>query len=403
MAKTKKDIDPSQVEYVTADDFLSGLTDTLDAQFKGEYAGGFKKMSEYEHLMPDYYISTGDPFLDVSISNRKNGGLPSGRFINIYGDSSSGKSLLCFKIVAEAQKRGGIAIYFDTERAVFPPFAKVLGVDETKMHYYPKVNAIEDIFKIIVTIVNHKKKMNFKAPFLIIIDSMKATNIKEVVENFEEFGDTGYSAGAKKQKLLGENLEKIVNLVKEEQIVFITVDQLRDNLNKANKYSPDKRSTSGNAQIFYSDIRIELKRTEWIELKEASGEKTRIGAVVRAEAVKNRIAPPFKKSEFHVYFTRGMDVKASWLANLKKKKIIDSAGAYIKFKDENGDDFKHNGVLLNSKTFRQLLGQKHPIVDVLYNRFCDAIIEEYEYADEEVFDNLSDVVEITNDPNEDDE
>lgn len=401
MARPKKATVDTDVEYVPTDDFLSGLTSTLDAQFKGDYQDSFKVMSEYDNLMPDYYLSTGDPFLDVAISNKKDGGLPAGRFINIYGDSSSGKSLLCFKIMAMAQQRGGTGVYFDTERAVFPPFAKVLGVDDTKMHYYSKVNAIEDIFKIIVTIVSYKKKKNFKAPFVIIIDSMKATNIKEVIENYEDFGDTGYSAGAKKQKLLGENLEKIVNLVKEENIIFITVDQLRDNLNKANKYSPDKRSTSGNAQIFYSDIRIELKRSEWIQTKDDGKEK--IGAVVRAEIVKNRIAPPFKKTEFHVYFTKGMDVKASWLSNLKKANIIKTAGQYLKFEDENGDEFKYNDKLVNSSTFRELMKIKHPIINTLYDRYCEQTIQDYEFADDDVFDDLADVTEITSDPDDDQE
>lgn len=373
-------------------DYLQSLQQTLSTQFKGDRMT-FDIMSDIiDDLNPKSWISTGDPFLDLVISNREDGGLPSGKFIDIYGDSSSGKSLLVMKIIASAIKnQNANAVYYDTERSVFPEFLNVLGVDTDEIIYVKNVKALEKIFQSMVTIIQHYKKSNRKEPLIIVIDSLKATNIEEFINNLDDFKNSGYQAGAQKQKLLGESLEKILDYVKDENILFISVNQTRDNLNKVNKYQPDKRSTSGNATIFYSDVRIELKRKAWIQ----DANKQKIGIQVEAKTVKSRIAPPERSSSFFVYFTKGMDTYASWIENLKTMKIISGTAHGIKYVRNDGEVLKIDGKMPSMKEFKRLIRVDEEIRNELYKKVCDFMIIPYEYTTEDEFEELEDIIEIT--------
>ena len=386
MARKKKDEEDELVEAQTDD--LSKIMEGIDAVkklYKGTDAGDINLMSDmYEKLMPSGYITTGDWILDLIISNRPHGGLPLSKFINIFGDSSVGKSLIVAVIMAAFQKAGGYAMYFDTERAVFPPFMEVLGVDPKKTIFIGKMRTLEKIFETIVTVVINNKKRKVDVPFVIVIDSMTATNIESVIEDLTAFGDSGFQGGAKKQKVLGEAFQKIIDFIKDEKVCFITTDQIRDNMERANKFSAKTRSTSGNAQRFYSDVRLEL--TLKTNIKNAN--KEFIGTEINVKTVKNRIAPNKRETTIFLYGTKGLDKYKSFLEHLKKQNIISSTSAGIKYTLEDGEVFRIDGKMPSESQFKKLLRTDSEFFDILYNKLYPNYIVKYDRKGDDYFDDL---------------
>jgi recombination protein RecA len=390
MAKKKKTEEIEETfEPTGIDASVLAIKSTLNTIFKGSDMVRIDSLTNLtDYLTPKHFVSTGDDILDIIISNRKNGGLPMGKFINIYGDSASGKSLFCWKIVANIQKMGGVAWYFDTEHATFPEFVKVLGVDPQKVAPVFGVTTIEKIFRTIMEGLLERKRKNLTNPLVIIIDSMKAVALDSTYEDLDNFSDTGYQSGAKKQRVLGESLQKIMEYIKDENVMFVTVDQVRDNMNKVNKYSANFVDTAGNAQKFYSDIRLELKTTEKIKQ-----DNVIIGAKVTVTVVKSRISPSYRKSDFFVYYTKGMDRWASWIhmATQKEIGIIDiKGGGYYSILDENGEPFKFNDKLPRKAELRQMLIKDESFRNYVYDKFCEKLIQEYEYTTEEEFGEFDD-------------
>lgn len=391
MAKKKE----RDIETEPTESFLMAIRDDIRTQFKGDsrvMVDTLENLNDY--LTPKRYVSTGDDILDIIISNRAHGGLPFSKFINIYGDSSAGKSLICAKIVANVQKMGGTGIYFDTEHASYPEYLKVLGVDFDKVLYVLHVRSVEKIFQTIINIILKRIKLNDKSPLAIVVDSMTATNIDAMMDNLDNFDDSGFQGGAKKQKILGESIQKIIDYVKDENVIFITTDQTRDNMERANAYSPKKRSTSGNAQIFYADIRIELKKTKAIKDKNT---KEEIGSEVQVHVVKNRTAPPFRKSIMYVYHTRGIDRFASWVENGKKHGILNTRGAYVSIADANGEDLKIDGKLPTAKDIKRLIRTNEEFRNLVYDRFAQKLHIQYELVEDEEFEDLEDNIEFDDD------
>jgi recombination protein RecA len=390
MAKRQRNI-----EAEPSENFLLAIRDDIRTQFKGDSRAVVDTLENLnDYLTPKRYVSTGDDILDIIISNKANGGLPLSKFINIYGDSSAGKSLICAKIVSKIQEMNGTAIYFDTEHASYPEYLKVLGVDFDKVLYVLHVRSVEKIFKTIINIILKRIKLNDKSPLAIVVDSMTATNIDAIMDDLENFDDSGFQGGAKKQKILGESIQKIIDYVKDENVIFITTDQTRDNMERANAYSPKKRSTSGNAQIFYADVRIELKKTKAIKDKNT---KEEIGSEVQVNVVKNRTAPPFRKSIMYVYHTRGIDRFASYVENGKLHGIITSRGAYVSIQDENGEDIKIDGKLPTAKDVKRLLRTNEEFRKAVYDRFVKKLHIKYELVEDSAFEDLEDNVEFDDD------
>lgn len=398
MAKKKREEIEETFEPTGEDTSVLSIKSTLNSLFKGTDDIRIDSLHNLRsYIEPKSFISTGDDILDIVISNRKNGGLPMGKYINIFGDSASGKSLFCWKLVANIQKKGGYALYFDTENATYPDFVEVLEVDLNKVSYTSKVKTIGKMFRAISEVMMDRKRRNDTRPFIIVIDSMKAVMLDDVYEDLENFVDTGYQSGAKRQKVLGESLQKVLELIKEENCLFVTVDQVRDNMNKANKYSANSVDTAGNAQKFYADIRLQLQTVEKIKQ-----DSTIIGAKVRTTVIKSRISPSHRSSEFFVYYTRGMDRWASWVENGIKLGVIKSSGAYFKVLDENGEEYRIDGKLPRKSDLKRMIRTNDSLRERLYNMFCDEIIEPYEIASDEDFEELEDHITLEEVRNEED-
>lgn len=386
MAKKKKE-----------DNILGDIRDDLNKAFKKDGGDVANIMGDItDQLQPNDYISTGDDILDLSVSNRPHGGLPLGRYVNIYGDSGLGKSLLVAKIFANAQKKGGYGIYYDTENASFPPYMKVLGVDPDRLLHITKFNTVEKIFESMIRIIMQFKEKNYTKPLVIAIDSMTAVTT-ETGADLDIHEKKGYGTGAEKQLLLGDELKKTTNLLKGSNILFITTDQIRDNFNASSPWSPKTRSTTGHAQKFWCDIRIELKNRGAIK----NTQKEVIGHQVQAETVKNRIAPPFRKTQHYIYNTNGIDNYASWIENANEYNIIKKKrGGAIELYDENGEQITmKDGNMPTTKTIKRLLRTDEELRTNMYKQFCNKMIIKYDAQDDAVFEDLEDLINLNPDMN----
>lgn len=385
-------------------DILESVRDDINKKFKDTGKNVASVMSDTStDIEPEGWISTGDDILDLSISNRPHGGLPLGKYVNIYGDSGLGKSLLVAKVFANAQKRGGIGVYYDTENASYPPYMKVLGVDPTNLLYISDLNTVESIFRSVVELITNFKEKGFTKPLVIAIDSMTAVTT-ETGADLDTFEKKGYGTGAEKQLLLGEALKKTTALLKDTNILFITTDQIRDNFNANSPWAPKTRSTSGHAQKFWSDIRIELKKISTLK----DGNRDIVGHEIQAQTVKNRIAPPYRKTLHYIYNTHGIDNYASWIENANKYNILKKVGGgYIKIPIETEGKKKEyyrdpeSDNLPTTSNIKKLLRTNEEIRKLIYERFCDEMIIKYEPQNDAIFDDLEELIDANPDRNMD--
>lgn len=376
----------SDIEY--NGDFTNFIKNSLQHEFGSEGMVAQTMEERWENGKDTNYLSTGDDILDLSISNVPNGGVLFGRYLNIYSDSGLGKSLLVFKMIANVQKLGGTAVLFDTEGGSFKKFAEVLGVDVSKVVYFEEYNTVEKIFEIITAIILSNKEAGIDSPLLIAVDSMTAVTTKKGAD-LSEFESQGYGVGAEKQKQLGDMFKKLITKIKQDNVIFITTDQIRDKIN-ASPWERAWRDTAGWAQKFYSDIRLELTPRGVIKNKD----KEVIGYKVNIKTVKNRIAPSPRNTTHFIYGTRGLDNLKSWIENGKDLNILQKSRK-LKYIMPNGEEFRResDGNLPTEMEFKRELKQNKELREMLYKDFCDRMIIEYEFDDETVIDDDDNIVE----------
>lgn len=378
------------------DNLLGEIRDSVNKAYKKQGGNVANIMDDIsDDLSPSDWISTGDDILDLSISNIPNGGLPLGRYVNIYGDSGLGKSLLVAKIFANAQKKGGYGVYYDTENASFPPYMRVLGVDPKRLLYFSTLNTVEDIFESMIQIILSFKQKGHTAPLVIAVDSMTAVTTKKGAD-LDVHDKQGYGTGAEKQMLLGDELKKTTSLLKGTNILFITTDQVRDNFN-AGPWASKTRSTTGHAQKFWSDIRLKMSNLQ--ALKNSMNEK--VGSKIQIETVKNRLAPPFRKTKHYIYNTHGIDNFASWIENGNEYGIIKKkAGGYIEIKDVDGNAITtEDGKTPRANDLKKLIRTDEKIRKMMYEEFCNRMIIKYNPQDDAVFEDLEELIDMNPDMN----
>ncbi len=201
------------------------LADTLNKKFK-ETNFKIAYFLDKDEDSPSHvteYISTGNDILDLAKSNRPDGGLPVGRIIEIMGESASGKSLLTATMLANCQKKGGLAVYIDTENAVSSEFFTMLGLDISKMIYSP-VETIEDAFSVAETIIEKVRSSDKSKVVCIAIDSIMGASTK--VEMEADYDKDGYATS--KAIILSKAMRKITNMIGRERICLVLTNQLRD-------------------------------------------------------------------------------------------------------------------------------------------------------------------------------
>ena len=312
------------------------------------------------------WISTGSTMLDLAIANRPHGGFPVGRITEITGLEASGKSLIAAHALANTQKKGGLAIYIDTENAISREFLEAIGVNLKEMLYVP-LETVEDIFEAIETLAESVRKSSKDRLVTIVVDSIAGASTKQ--EMAAEFDKDGWATS--KAIVLSKAMRKITNFVGRERLCLIFTNQLRTRLGVS---FGDPYTTSGGKAIgFHSSVRLRLKSIGQIKLKDDNGREEVFGIKTRAQVIKNRMGPPLRSIDYEIYFDSGIDDYGSWLTMLKDFKLVTQAGAWYTYTDTaTGEEIK-----FQSKDFQGKLLDQPGMRDQIYNVICDKYILNY--------------------------
>ena len=356
------------------DSLATALADSINKQFKGQAlktAFFLEGDADSPSNVTDW-ISSGCDILDLAISNRPDGGFPVGRITEVTGLEASGKSLLVSHVAAETQKKGGLAVYIDTEAAVSSEFMQAIGIDLKSMLYVP-LETVEEIFETIETIVENARKANKDRLVTIIVDSVMGASTK--IEMSAEYDKDGYATS--KSIILSKAMRKVTNWIAREKICLIMTNQLRTKLGVS---FGDQWTTSGGKAIpFHASVRLRLKNTGMIKAKDANGVEQIVGSKTEVQVVKNRMGPPHRKVNYDIYYDSGIDNYGGWLETMKKFNIVKQAGAWYTLDDvdiETGQvygDYK-----FQSKDFIEKVIDNPQVKDRLYKRICEVYIFRYQ-------------------------
>ena len=359
-------------------DELTGiLADSLNKKFSKTHhrVAYFLDGSEDSPTDVNDWVSTGSTVLDLAISNRPNGGFPVSKIVEITGLEQSGKSLLASHVIANTQKKDGIAVYIDTESSLNAQFLRAIGVDVEKMVYLP-LETIEDIFDAIENVILKVRENNPDKLVTIVVDSVAAATTK--IESAADFEKDGYAT--QKAIIISKAMRKITNLIGQERILLIFTNQLRQKLG-AMPFADQYTTSGGKALQFHSSVRLRLKQVGKLKEK-INGVDEVVGSEVEATVVKNRIGPPNRKIRYNVFYRQGMDNYGGWLKLMKNYKVCKQSGPICKYTDtETGEMITFSG-----KDLETLCGERPEIKEAMYRDTCDAYIMKYQHEDEQDMD-----------------
>ena len=283
------------------------------AQIEKQFGkGSVMKLGDSGANMNIETVPTGSLSLDIALGL---GGVPKGRVVEIYGPESSGKTTVALHMVAEVQKRGGIAGFIDAEHALDPVYARNIGVDIDNLYISQPDNG-EQALEITETMVRSG------AVDIIIVDSVAA-----LVPKAEIDGDMGDSHVGLQARLMSQALRKLTPVISKSNCVVIFINQLREKVGVM--FGNPETTTGGRALKFYSSVRMDVRRTETLK---QGGEM--VGNHVRVKIVKNKIAPPFKEAEFDIMFGKGISREGDILDLATKIDLVNKSGAWYAYNGE---------------------------------------------------------------------
>lgn len=303
MAKAKK----STVKTSSKSNALENVIAQIEKQY-GQ--GAIMQMDENQYAKIEG-IPTGALSLDLALGGV---GIPCGRVTELYGPESSGKTTLALHIIASAQKKGGVAAFIDAEHALDTTWAKRLGVDISNL-LVSQPNTGEEALEITEMLVRSN------SVDVVVIDSVAALTPKAEIEG--EMGDSHMGLQA---RLMSQAMRKLTSIISKSKTAVIFINQIRMKIGVM--FGNPETTTGGRALKFYSSIRLDIRRIGTI--KEAAGA---IGNRVRARVVKNKIAPPFRDTEFDIMFDSGISYEGDLLDLAVAEDIVQKSGAWLNYGD----------------------------------------------------------------------
>ena len=300
-------------------------TEILDLVTKKSPTSRLIKLSDRSALSRvTEFIPTGCPPLDIIMG----GGVPVGRMTEIYGDTSTGKTLLAEHILAETQRMGGLAVLLDTETAIDDRLAELIGINLDEL-LYSNPETVEDVYEIIDELLDAKHKSDPDGLMTIVWDSVAATSSNEEIEKIKAQG-LGAATVATHARLISKMMRVMRTRVAEERLAFVLLNQTRENIGVM---FGDKKSTFGGRAIgYYSSVRLELALRG--KIKDRTHE---IGINTRAYVAKSKVAPPFGQCVIPILFDVGIDEPGAVLEWLKDEDLVKTAGGWYHM-DLAGED-----------------------------------------------------------------
>ena len=353
-ASKKENMNAGRVEYLGDDRAgkLAALNNAVAAIEKNSGKGSIMKLGDSSANIDIEAIPTGSISLDVALGV---GGVPRGRIIEIYGPESSGKTTVALHMIAEAQKRNGIAGFIDAEHALDPQYAKKIGVDIDNLYISQPDNG-EQALEIAETMIRSG------ALDIVIVDSVAALVPKAEIEGDMEDQQVGLHA-----RLMSKAMRKLTGVINRSNCAVVFINQLREKVGIM--FGNPEVTTGGRALKFYASVRMDVRRVEAIK---QGGEI--IGNHTKVKVVKNKVAPPFKEAEFDIMFGQGISREGDLIDLAVKVDAVQKSGAWYAYKGEKIGQGREN-----AKTFLrehpEIMAEVEVQVREYYGLPADTVVE----------------------------
>ena len=396
--KKKKSV---EVEITSGrDELAEALAESINKNSDGKVAFFLDAEDDPSQIVD--WVSSGNSLVDLAIANRPNAGLPVGRITELTGLEASGKSLMGAHLLAETQRKGGMAVFIDTETSVSTEFLTAIGVDVPKMLYI-NVDTVEDIFDKIEEIIGYVRKSSKNRLVTILVDSVAAASTKK--EMASDHGADGYATG--KAIAISKAMRKITGLIAKQRICLAFTNQLRQKVGFVGLGDPYTTS-GGKALAFHASLRLRLKSIGQIK----NNDKQAIGIKTKCTVIKNRMGPPMRSVEFDIYFDRGIDNYGNWLekliewdvvTNAKKVKVAGEKKTKKQLEEEKEEDKKAKNlqfimevagkepetVVFEKRDLPKLLVDSPECKEYLYSKICEQFVMKYKAPNSEMADDIS--------------
>lgn len=347
------------------DDFTSDLIKSLNKERGTRVAYNLSCDDSPTHV--NRWISTGSTQLDYIIANQKNGGLPEGRIVEIFGPPSIGKSHIATQIAKSTQKMGGIVVYIDTENATSIENLKALGVDISKRFVYVDTHCTEEVLSIAESTIIKAKAMDKDVPVSIIWDSVAATSPKA-----ELVGDYDKESIGLQARAISKGMRKITGVIANEKVLLVCLNQIRTKVGVM--YGDPTTTPGGHAIPFHSSVRIKLGAGQQI----VDADKNPIGINVTAKTIKNKVSAPFRSVDFEIHFGKGIVEHEQMFDRLRKFGPTTVDGYQIEVSGngawKNLIVFSPEGeMIIEKKFYKSEFGQI--MKDPQYRQYVDMLID----------------------------